>query len=92
MAATWPFTVALADPIPTGPFCLIRVHSSSSTSPGVTWRLEAGVFDAAEEGDLTPVLRHGQQGHRTHLGQSLQNEHTGHHVVLGEMAARKRAH
>src|SRR5699024_10282332 len=38
VAATWPSTVALASPMPTGPFCLVRVHSISSTSPGVTWR------------------------------------------------------
>ena len=36
--ASWPPTVALASATATGPFCFRMVHSSSSTSPGVTWR------------------------------------------------------
>ena len=39
-ATTLPSTVALASPTPTGPRRLVRTHSSSTTSPGVTLDLK----------------------------------------------------
>ena len=48
---------------------------------------EAGVFHAAEQGDLALVLRQGEDGHGAHLGHGLQDQHTGHDVLLGEVAA-----
>ena len=40
VAASWPSTLAVAWPMPTEPRICVRTHSSSSTSPGTTWRLK----------------------------------------------------
>ena len=85
--ASWPSTVALHSPMPTGPRRLVRTHSISSTSPGMTLRLKRDVLHTAEEGDLALVLRQGEDGHGAHLGHGLQDQHTGHHMLLGEVAA-----
>ena len=39
-----PLTVALHSPMPTGPRRLVRTHSISSTSPGITFRRKRAFF------------------------------------------------
>ena len=85
--ATWPFTVALHVPMPTGPRRLVSTHSISSTSPGTTLRRKRAFFTPPNRASLALVLRQGQNGHAAHLGHGLQNQHAGHHVLLGEVAA-----
>ena len=42
--ASSPLTVALHSPMPTGPRRLVRTHSISSTSPGITFRRKRAFF------------------------------------------------
>ena len=46
ITAVFPFTVAVAFPTPTGPFCLMISSSSSSTSPGTTFCLNLALLIA----------------------------------------------
>ena len=89
--AVSPFTVAVQAPMPTGPRRLVRVTFQLQHVAGDDLPLEAGVFHPAEQGDLPPVLRQGQDGHRPHLGQRLQDQHAGHDVLLRGSGRRKTA-
>ena len=48
--------------------------------------LEAGVFDAAEKGNLPLILRHTEERDRAGLCEGLDDEDTRHHRILREVA------
>ena len=50
---------------------------------------EAGVFDAAEKGELALILRQAERRHSASLGQCFEDEDTGHDGRTGEMAVEK---
>ena len=89
MAASWPSTLAVAWPMPTEPRIWVRTHSSSSTSPGTTWRLKRAFLMSAEQGDAAFVLLFAQKDDGAHLGHGLDDENAGHHRFLGKVALEK---
>ena len=50
---------------------------------------EAGILDAAEEGQFALVLRQAERRNGTGLGQCFQNEHSRHHRLLWKMSGKK---
>lgn len=90
VAATSPPTMALAFPKPIPPRNPVRVHSISSTSPGVTFRRNLASLTPPKRTMRPRFSGWAQESHATHLGHGFQNQHAGHDMLLGEVAAEKR--